>query len=444
MKLTQIVKRDGTVVKYDRDRVSTAVFRAMASVGHGLRADAERIALHAEEVLTANYRASDFPSVEDIQDIVEQSLSVAGFNDVASAYMVYRSKRAQARAARDLTFEVTDNIPYKTLYETLKWNMEHGCESVDKLNNIIDTGQFPVLVGASELRFHADIGRTAQQLIENREKIRIAVIAGPSSSGKTTTTMRLSEFLAKAGLRLKTINVDNYFFDRDLNPKDEFGDYDYEKPHSLDLNLIDEHLCQLLDGNTIRMPYYDFKEGIRQLDVTEMHLEEDEILLIDSLHGLYGEMMKSVPSDRIFKIYVETLGQLRGSDGVFMRWADIRLMRRMIRDSVQRNSQPLDTLTHWHYVRRSELQFIIPFIGTVNSIINTALAYETAVLKQHIQDYLPPAIDLYRDDPRRQDAYIRAKRLRDFLEPIRSPGDEKCIPTNSLIREFIGGSIYTY
>lgn len=444
MRLEKIIKRDGTVVAYDRDRITTAIFRAMVSTGHGRRGDAEKLALKTEEMLVDSYGPGAVPSVEEIQDIVEQSLMAGGYGDVASAYMAYRRARAQARAARAVSFEVTDNIPYKKLYETLKWNIEHDCESVEKLNKTIIDGKIGWLARESERQYLADIEVCAEQVLSRRKNVKIVVIAGPSSSGKTTSTICLSERLASEGLRLKAVNIDNYFFDRELHPKDEFGDYDYEKPQSLDLELINLHLRELLAGKTVMMPSYDFKAGIRTLNVNEMKLDNDEILLIDSLHGLYGDMTRGIETERVFKLYVETLSQLRGVDGIFMRWADIRLMRRMIRDSVYRNSQPMATLTHWHYVRRSELQYIIPFISSVDCIINTSLAYEAPVLKKHIYDRLPTAVDLYRDDSHRQDAYIRAKRLKDFLEPLQAVEDDSFVPGNSLLREFIGGSVYSY
>jgi uridine kinase len=135
---------------------------------------------------------------------------------------------------------------------------------------------------------------------------------------------------------------------------------------------------------------------------------------------------------------------LRAADGTFMRWADNRLLRRMIRDKNHRNLQPMGTLTHWHYVRRSELKHIIPFIGRADFVLNTALPYELPILKARLWDYIPDAIERFRNDPHRQDAYVRAKRVHDLLSPIREVKDDACVPGNSLLREFIGGSVYKY
>ena len=442
--IRRVIKRDGNTVAYDRERIATAVFKAFASMGPADRAVAVALAVRVEEALLSAYPADAIPTVEDIQDVVERILMEGGHADVARAYIIYRHGRAQRRAARAGTVEATDNIPYRTIYEVLRWNMDHGCETVEGLNRIVADGRYPDLVREGEARYGAEVAAGAERILARRPDVRLVIIAGPSSSGKTTTTIKLSERLREAGLELVALNVDHYFFDLELHPKDEFGDYDYETPHALDLPLINRHLIELLDGREVRTPHYDFKTGLRTLDVHPMRLAPNQILLIDSLHGLYEAMTASIPTSRKFKVYVETLGQLRAADGSFMRWADHRLMRRMIRDSWHRNHQPLQTLTHWHYVRASELKHIIPFIGTVDHLVNSALPHELPVLKPRVFRFFPEAMDLYRGDPARQDAYIRARRVFELLQPLVEIEDASAIPPTSLIREFIGGSRYAY
>ncbi len=443
-RIEKIVKRDGTVVPYDRDRITTAIFKAAAAVGGEDRQTAEKLAEDVEKTLLATYGPGATPSVEDIQDVVEETLINHGHATTARAYIIYRHERARARARREEQIEATDNIPYKKIYEVLRWNMDHNCETVAGINSIIADGHFPDLVRECDRRYEDEVAAGARRIIERLPEVRIVIIAGPSSSGKTTTTIKMSESLSSVGAKLVAINVDNYFFDIEKHPRDEFGDYDYETPEALDLKLINEHLVALLEGRTIRTPHYDFKSGHRQLNVHEMKLEENEILLIDSLHGLYGPMTESIPAEKKFRLYIETLGQVRNEQGVFMRWADNRLMRRMIRDSWHRNLQPLQTLTHWHYVRRSELRHIIPFIGSVDYLVNSALPYELPILKNRLFKYFPEAMSLYRDDPKRQDAYIRAKRVYEFLNPLQEVADDSPIHPKSLLREFIGGSAYEY
>jgi uridine kinase len=442
--IARIVKRNGNIVAYNRERITTAILKAVTATGAADRTLAESMAENVETALGHAYSGEMIPSVEDIQDIVERVLLDNHLTKIAHTYIAYRRQRAILRATRAYSFEITDNIPYKKIYEVLVWNMAHRCESVEGLNAIIDNGSLPDLVRAAEQRYTDEVNLAAQAVVARASELRLIIIAGPSSSGKTTTTIKIGEALQSVGRRLKAINIDHYFFDLVKHPRDEFGDYDYEAPQSLDLDLINQHLGQLLAGQTIKMPFYDFKTGIRTLDVQEMHLEKDEVLLLDSLHGLYDDMTRAVPVAGKYRLYVETLGQLRAADGTFMRWADNRLLRRMIRDKNHRNLQPMGTLTHWHYVRRSELKHIIPFIGRADFVLNTALPYELPILKARLWDYIPDAIERFRNDPHRQDAYVRAKRVHDLLSPIREVKDDACVPGNSLLREFIGGSVYKY
>jgi uridine kinase len=442
--IDHIVKRDGSTVPYDRDRIATAIFKAAASVGGDDRQVAETLALKVEAAMSGTYGTTTVPTVEDIQDLVEETLIEEGHAKTARAYILYRAKRAEAREQRKMQGEFTDNIPYKKIYEVLNWNIDHGCETIEGLNKIIADGQYADLVHAVEQRYHDEVWLGAERMLERMPDVRMVIIAGPSSSGKTTTTIKVSERLKEAGLKLKAINVDHYFYDLEMHPKDEFGDYDYETPQALDLELINQHLSELLAGKTVMTPHYDFKTGKRTLNVHEMHLEPDEIVLIDSLHGLYEGMTYSIPAEQKFRLYIETLGQIRTQAGTFMRWADNRLMRRMIRDSWHRNLQPLQTLTHWHYVRRSELQNIIPFISSVDYLVNSAMPHELPILKHKLFRFFPEGMQRYQDDPKRQDAYVRAKRVHDMLCDLTEMPDDGTIGEKSLLREFIGGSQYKY
>ncbi len=439
-----IVKRDGTIVQYDRRRIQTAIFKATTAIGRPDPRLARDAARQVEAALIDTYGREQMPTVEDIQDIVERILLRTAALPVAHEYMTYRHAHAKLRAARVSDFGISENIPYRKIYEVLRWNLDHGCDSVAGLNRLIARGKFPELVADSNRRYEEDITRAADLLIERRHEVRLAIVAGPSSSGKTTTTLKLSARLAQARIGVRAINIDHYFFDLEKHPRDEFGDYDYETPQALDLDLINRHLEQLLAGRAIRTPHYDFKTGKRTLNVHPFRLRKSEVLLIDSLHGLHPPMTARVPAGAKFKLYIETLGQFRGRDGSFMRWADHRLLRRMIRDRDHRNQQPIETLGHWHYVRRSELHRIIPCLRHADYIVNTALPYELPLLKRRLFRYLVAARQRFADDPKRLDAHIRANRVFDLLEPIRPVRDESVIPPDALIREFIGGSSYTY
>ncbi len=272
----------------------------------------------------------------------------------------------------------------------------------------------------------------------------MVIVCGPSSSGKTTTTFKLEQRLKRSGLKFVTLNVDNYFFDLEMHPKDEFGDYDFETPQALDLPLINEHLKRLSEGEEVAIPFYDFKAGRRHPNRTRMKLAEDEILLIDSLHGLYPSMSQDIPDSKKFRLYLEPLLQMKGPDGRYIRWTDLRLIRRMLRDAVHRAYKPQDTLEHWHYVRSSELRNIIPYLSTADYIINSAMPYELPLYRARLLDLFAKWETQYQDDPLREDAYARASRVHKVLGAIESVEDDSPIPHDSVLREFIGGSSYQY
>jgi uridine kinase len=175
-----------------------------------------------------------------------------------------------------------------------------------------------------------------------------------------------------------------------------------------------------------------------------MHIGPDDVILIDSLHGLYADMTKSVPGKQKFKLYIETLLQMKDGDGRFVRWTDLRLMRRMVRDSLFRGYSPQQTLEHWHYVRSSELRNIIPHVNSANYVINSSLPYELPVMRPRLIDHFERWTELYQDDTNRRDAYNRASRVYELLRGVTPVQDDSLIPPTSLLREFIGGSAYEY
>jgi uridine kinase len=229
-----------------------------------------------------------------------------------------------------------------------------------------------------------------------------------------------------------------------MHPKDEFGDYDFETPQALDLELINEHLSKLVENIEVRIPYYDFKTGKRHDNHTPMKVNPDEIILIDSLHGLFNHMTSSIPDEQKFKIYLEPLLQMKDKGGKYIRWTDIRLIRRMLRDAAHRAYDPTQTLLHWHYVRASEMRYIIPNINTVNFIINSAMPYELSLYRPKLITKFNEWAQAFKDNPLRLDAYMRASRVNNILNEILPMEDEALVPDKSVIREFIGGSAYEY
>ena len=438
--VSHVVKRSGKIVPFDEQKIADGIYRAAASVG-GHRKDLSiKLAKEVTKIIYENFKAPDMPLVNEIQDNVEKVLIENGHSRTAKAYIIYREYRRREKLKKGRLTE-DPRIPYRTMYEALLWNIEHDCETITKLNKIISDGKLPELVHAYEQNYNRHIQNIAREIAEDQDDIKLIIVAGPSSSGKTTTTAKLSHQLNEAGLETVALNLDHYFFDLEDHPKDEFGDYDFETPEALDIQLINRHLEQLIDGKTIKMPYYDFGKGKRFLDVQEKAILSNQVLVIDTLHGLYEPMTQSVANDSKVKVYIETIAQLKDNNNRFVRWTDIRLLRRMVRDSASRGYDMRQTIGHWHYVRRSELKHIIPFQGDTDYIVNGSIPFELPYLKKFTFENLPDYIKEWQDDSKRRDAFIRAERIYNMLSQVVDFYDESIIPWDSLLREFIGGSV---
>jgi uridine kinase len=445
--LTHVIKRTGAVVPFTPERITNAIYRAAVAVGGRDRATAEGLTLQVIEILEETIPPGKYPTVEEIQDVVEKVLIENGHAKVAKAFILYREERArQRREKAGRGYRETSNIPWRKIYEVLRWSVDHDLYSVERLNARMAQGEFEHIVQESDRCYEEDIHTAAQLIIERRGELRVVIIAGPSSSGKTTTTIKLGERLSRVGLSLVPLHVDNYFYDLELHPRDEFGDYDFETPQALDLALINEHLVRLIAGETVRIPFYDFKTGKRQDEATPMQIGPNDIILIDSLHGLYPPMTEDVPDEQKFQLYIETLLQMKGPGGRMIRWTDLRLMRRMVRDASFRAYDPQRTLEHWHYVRSSEMRNIIPYVNTTDYIVNGAVPYELPVMRRRLLEHFARWAQEYEDDPLRVDAYTRANRVYELLKAVAplAAEDEEAIPPTSHLREFIGGSIYKY
>jgi len=440
----KVIKRNGEIVPFNRDKITDAIYKAAYAVGGHDRSLSEQLADDVSVYLQSDFDPEQPPSVEEVNDIVEKVLIERGHARTAKAFILYRAERAQSRGRQSRRAPTTNSafIPYHVLYHVLMWNIANDCETITKVNEKIEDGSYPELVRACNATYEADIEAAARQIIDRKGEIRLAVIAGPSSSGKTTTTAKMAQYLRAEGLELVALNLDNYYYDLHVHPKDEYGDYDFEGPQALDLPLINEHLGALLEGKEVIIPRFDFPSGKRLPDGDPLRIGPSQIIMIDSLHGLYDPMSESVSPDAKFKLYIETLSQMFDSEHKLIRWTDVRMLRRMVRDNVHRNYNPVRTVGHWHYVRRSELKYIVPYINNVDFILNSALPYELPALKKHVYEFLPGIIEAYADDPHKADAYLRATRVKDLLDGVTTLEDEECIPKESLVREFIGGGIY--
>jgi uridine kinase len=438
-KIKYVIKRNGATVPFTKDRITNAIFRAAVSVGGRDRSIAEDLSLQVTRILEKQYKANQYPGVEDIQDVVEKVLIENGHAKVAKAYILYREERNQRRRKEtSITNQRSEFIPWAKMWSVLDWAVENEVNTVDKLNRVVEAGGLSGLIERCEAAYARELSTVYESITERKSEIRLVIVAGPSSSGKTTTTNKIARALGKQGLQFVELNLDNYYFDLELHPKDEFGDYDFETPQALNIELINQHLHTLLSGQEVLLPYYDFKSGKGYPERTPMRLKAGDIILIDSLYGLFPPLTDGIEDAKV-KIYLEPLLQMKTNEGKYVRWTDIRLMRRMLRDAAQRAYGFEKTLTHWHYVRSSEMRNIIPYCDSADFLINTSMPYELSLYQPKLASHFGGWVEQYKDDPLRQDAFRRAERIHGLLQTVTPCPDDSLVPKDSVIREFIGG-----
>lgn len=307
--------------------------------------------------------------------------------------------------------------------------------TIYKLNNIIKNGKIKKLIMLEEALHEKKIAGIADKIAENKN-VKMILIAGPSSSGKTTFAQRLGLQLRINGLKPVTISVDNYFVERKDTPKDENGEYDFENIEAIDLKLFNKDLTALLNGETIKCPEFDFTVGTKKYKGKTMHLAEDEVLVIEGIHCLNDRLTSQIPKENKYKIYISDLTVLNMDRLNRISTTDARLVRRIVRDYQFRNYSAEHTLKEWPKVNRGERKNIFPFQEEADSIFNTSLIYELAALKN-------VAIKLLENIPTEKKEHAEAFRLINMLkyfEPIPS----EYIPANSLLKEFLGGGYFEY
>ena len=316
---------------------------------------------------------------------------------------------------------------YEDIYKLL------NVHTVHKLNRKIRNGEINDLILLSEALHEKKISMLADE-ISKRKETKMVLIAGPSSSGKTTFARKLSIALRLNGLKPVTISVDNYFVERPDTPRDEFGNYDFECIEAIDLELFNDHLVRLLNGETVEVPKFDFKVGTKRYDGTTMSLAKDEILIIEGIHCLNDKLTQAIPKEEKVKIYISDLTVLNIDYFNRISTTDTRLIRRIVRDHQFRGYDALSTLRTWHSVNRGEEKNIYPFQEEADYMFNSSLIYELAAEKKYV-------VPLLKEIDRTQKEYGEAQRIIQLLEYIDDVPDED-VPNTSLLREFIGGSIY--
>ncbi len=335
------------------------------------------------------------------------------------------------------TKEVADFTPsakhFETLKESSKWGQTMGIGTVGALNDAIASGRMQEIIMVQEALMEQRIGQLANQ-IKNAGSKKFVMIAGPSSSGKTTFSHRLSIQLSALGLKPHPLSLDNYYIDRTLCPRDAEGNFDFERLEALDVQKFNLDMCDLLAGKTVDMPTFNFKTGKREYKDRLMTLGDNDILVIEGIHGLNDKLSHTLPSESKFKIFISALTQINIDEHNYLPTTDGRLIRRIVRDARTRNTTAEETIAMWRSVRRGEEKYIFPFQESADVMFNSGLIYELAVLKAYAE---PLLFHIDKDSKE----YIEAKRLLKFLDYL-LPVPSEDIAKNSIIREFIGGSMF--
>jgi uridine kinase len=311
-----------------------------------------------------------------------------------------------------------------------------NAESVGALNRINQSGNIQDFILVAEALQNKKLASIADRIAEKSDKTKVVLIAGPSSSGKTTTAKKLAIQLKVLGFRPIHIELDNYFVDRSRTPLDKDGKPDFECLEALDIEYLNQQLLDLFDGKEVELPLYDFKSGTRKASGRKISLSNNEILILEGIHGLNDRLTPHIPAENKLKIYVSALTQLNIDDHNRVRTTDYRLLRRMVRDYNFRGHSAQATLGMWSSVQRGERLYIFPFQGSADIAFNSALDYELGVLKVFAEPLLQAVKPQH-------DEYPDARRIQAFISRI-SPISPQYVPSDSILREFIGGSVFKY
>ncbi len=319
-----------------------------------------------------------------------------------------------------------------------KFNALLGINNVAELNVAVEQRSASDLINICETRQAKSLSVIADDIAMRRARgdAGIVLIAGPSSSGKTTTCKRLANQMLINYIRPKMISLDDYFVNRVDTPRDESGEYDYESLYALDLDLFKSHLAALLAGEEINIPTYSFELGERVNRDRPLKLNSGEVLIVEGIHGLNPELTAGIPSNYLYKIFASALPSISDREGVLISPTDDRLLRRIVRDNKYRHVSAEGTLKRWGSVRRGEDKWILPYAAYADSVFNTSLLYEIGAIKSYA---LPLLMEVRCCSPE----YLEAQRLISFLEQFNTVPSDK-IPPMSLLREFLGGSSFHY
>ena len=360
-------------------------------------------------------------------------LKIFDLNKYYNGMLLQVPKRSNPTEVEDL---IIQNKMFEIFQEFDHWNRVLDVTNISDLNKSVKSGKSEELIKVSEALQEKKIAQIADKIALQKDKLKIVLISGPSSSGKTTFGKRLAVQLTVAGIKPINLSLDNYFVNREQTPLDENGNYDFEVLEAIDLDFFNKQMAMILDGKEVEIPLFSFETGSRYFDGTKLKMEPDNILIIEGIHGLNPRLTESVPADAKYKIYVSALTSINIDNLARVPTTDNRLIRRIVRDYKYRKYSAQETISRWQSVRRGEDLHIFPFQEEADVMFNTALLYELAVLKQFIE---PILLEVHPNQPEYSEA-IRLLKFLSYFKPIQS----QHIPPTSILREFLGGSSFTY
>jgi uridine kinase len=331
---------------------------------------------------------------------------------------------------------VIQNKLFEIFQEFSQWINILDVPNISDLNNSCSNGKSEVLIKVAEALHEKKIGQIADDIRSRNNQVKIILISGPSSSGKTTFAKRLAIHLIVNGMKPLNLSLDNYFVNRDDTPLDENGNHDYEAVEALDIDLFNQNLLALLNGEKVALPKFSFESGTRFYDGETLHMQPENVLIIEGIHGLNPQLTSSIPDEAKFKIYVSALAAINIDDHNRVSTTDNRLIRRIVRDYRYRKYSARETISRWPSVRKGEEKHIFPFQEEADTMFNSALLYELAVLKPFAE---PILLEVQPNQPE----YSEATRLLGFFRYLK-PLKPNEIPPTSILREFLGGSSFNY
>ncbi len=428
-KMRELIDRDLPFIRHNEE--SDEVIKLFESKGLTGKSDLIR---HRGEYYTTYHQMEEYVNI--FYGCLVPSTGYLKVFDLNKYYNGMLLRVPKSQQPEELEELVIQNKLFDIFSEFSQWIRILSLTNISDLNAAVNNGIAETIIKVTEALHEKKISQIADRIAQQKNKLKIVLISGPSSSGKTTFGKRLTIQLLVSGIRPLNLSLDNYFVDREQTPRDEKGEYDYEALEALDLDLFNEQLLALLSGEEVEIPKFSFENGKRFYDGEKMKMSEGNILIIEGIHALNPKLTLSVKNEAKYKIYVSALTSLNIDNHTRIATTDNRLIRRIVRDYRYRNYSAQETISRWSSVRRGEEKHIFPYQEEADIMFNTALLYEFGVLKPFAE---PILLQVHPNQPE----YSEAQRLLHFFGYF-NPVKPREIPPTSILREFLGGSSFNY